>query len=143
MDTVEHLARDRNGLEILERADCLLLLTTVPVGRVAVTVDALPVILPVNFSVSSAGEIVFATKYGQKMRGALDNAVIAFEADAFDPVTKAGWSVLVQDRAQILTLENAAQYQHLEFERWAGGDATCYVVIGTALMSGRRITPAA
>jgi nitroimidazol reductase NimA-like FMN-containing flavoprotein (pyridoxamine 5'-phosphate oxidase superfamily) len=137
---VEELARDRNGLEILERADCLLLLATVPVGRVAVTVDALPVILPVNFSVSTSGQIVFATRYGQKLRGAMDNAVIAFEADSFDPDTKVGWSVLVQDRAQVITRENAPQYEHLEFDRWAGEDASCYVVIGTALMSGRRIS---
>ncbi len=138
---MDERARDRNGLEILERAECLLLLTSVPVGRIAVTVDALPVLLPVNFSVSSSGKIVFATRSGQKLRGALENQVIAFEADAFDPVTRSGWSVLVQDRAQVLSRAEAAPYEHLELERWAGGDATSYVVIGSGLISGRRITP--
>jgi len=140
---VDQPISDRNGLEILERADCLLLLTTVPVGRVAVTVDALPVILPVNFAVSTSGQIVFATGDGQKVRGALDNAVIAFEADAFDAVTRTGWSVLVQDRAQVLSGTDAEPYRHLDFERWAGSDASFCVVIGTALISGRRITGAA
>jgi len=137
--SVHHLDRDRNGLEILDRAECLLLLTTVPVGRVAVTVGALPVILPVNFVVSTAGQIVFATRPGQKLHGALDNAVIAFEADAFDPATRGGWSVMVQDQAQVLSADDAAPYRHLELERWAGGDATSYVVISTERMSGRRI----
>ena len=33
-------------------------------------------------------------------------------------------------------------FADLDFDRWAGVDATSYVVIGTALMSGRRITNA-
>ncbi len=140
--SVDNLARVRNGLEILDRAECLRLLASVPVGRVAVTVDALPVILPVNFAVTPGGQVVFATRDGQKLRGALDNTVVAFEADAFDAETRSGWSVMVQDRAELVPMRDAPLFADLDFDRWAGVDATSYVVIGTALMSGRRITNA-
>ena len=40
--------------------ECLRLLATVPVGRVGVTIDALPAVLPVNF-VMTGGAVVFAS----------------------------------------------------------------------------------
>jgi hypothetical protein len=40
---------DRNGLEVLSRHECLRLLGTATLGRIGVTSDALPTVLPVNF----------------------------------------------------------------------------------------------
>ena len=39
---------DRNGLEILDRASCLQLLGSAHVGRIALTMGALPVVFPVH-----------------------------------------------------------------------------------------------
>ncbi|MBF6557824.1 MAG: pyridoxamine 5'-phosphate oxidase family protein [Acidimicrobiales bacterium] len=38
-------------MEILSDDECIALLHQVPVGRIAVTVDALPVIFPINFAI--------------------------------------------------------------------------------------------
>jgi nitroimidazol reductase NimA-like FMN-containing flavoprotein (pyridoxamine 5'-phosphate oxidase superfamily) len=138
--SVDNLVRDRNGLEILNRQECLQLLASAPVGRVSVNVDALPVILPVNYALSASGQVVFAVGDGQKLRGALDNAVVAFEADAFDAETRSGWSVLVQDRAQVVPPREAGELADLDLDRWAAVEATSYIVLDTTLMSGRRIT---
>jgi hypothetical protein len=57
---------DRNGLEILPRAECLRLLATRPVGRVGVSRHALPAILPVTYRMLGE-DIVFATGTGSSL----------------------------------------------------------------------------
>ena len=50
---------DRNGLEVLDEPACLALLRSTTIGRVAITVGALPTILPVNYRFVD-GAILFA-----------------------------------------------------------------------------------
>ncbi len=92
--------RDRNGFEILTHADCLRLLATVKVGRVGVSMDALPVILPVNFAVDG-DSVVFRTNPGTKLDAAVAGCVVCFEADNADESGDAGWSVVVTGRAGV------------------------------------------
>ena len=68
---------DRNGLEVLERDECLRLLNTQTLGRIGVTVDALPVVLPVNFQLFD-GEIVIQTERNTRLAEATTNTVVAF-----------------------------------------------------------------
>src|SRR5204862_2980903 len=85
---------DRNGLEILDRAACVRLLGTVSLGRVGITVGALPTILPINFRIDG-DRILFRSGVGTKLDAATRGAVVAFEADDFDPLYHSGWSVVV------------------------------------------------
>ena len=85
---------DRNGLEVLEREECIALLGSVTVGRIAITSNALPVVLPVNF-VLLDDRIVIRTSRGTKLDAATRNTVVAFEVDEIDMVEQTGWSVLV------------------------------------------------
>jgi nitroimidazol reductase NimA-like FMN-containing flavoprotein (pyridoxamine 5'-phosphate oxidase superfamily) len=83
------------SLRELSRARCFDLLATAVVGRVGVSVRALPVILPVGYVV--AGErVVFRTAPGAKLDAAVHRSVVAFETDRYDPAGDWGWSVLVQ-----------------------------------------------
>jgi nitroimidazol reductase NimA-like FMN-containing flavoprotein (pyridoxamine 5'-phosphate oxidase superfamily) len=83
------------SLRELSRARCFDLLATLAVGRVGVSVRALPVILPVGYVV--AGErVVFRTAPGAKLDAAVHRSVVAFETDRYDPAGDWGWSVLVQ-----------------------------------------------
>jgi nitroimidazol reductase NimA-like FMN-containing flavoprotein (pyridoxamine 5'-phosphate oxidase superfamily) len=83
------------SLRELSRARCFDLLATAVVGRVGVSVRALPVILPVGYVV--AGErVVFRTAPGTKLDAAVHRSVVAFETDRYDPAGDWGWSVLVQ-----------------------------------------------
>jgi nitroimidazol reductase NimA-like FMN-containing flavoprotein (pyridoxamine 5'-phosphate oxidase superfamily) len=86
-------------------ADCRLLLATRTLGRVGLTSGALPVILPVEYLYDD-GVIVFRTEPDAKLRAALHGAVLAFEVDAFDPLSGRGWSVLAHGRATVLTTEH-------------------------------------
>jgi nitroimidazol reductase NimA-like FMN-containing flavoprotein (pyridoxamine 5'-phosphate oxidase superfamily) len=129
---------DRVGSQVLSPAECQQLLQTVTIGRVAVSLGALPVILPVTFSVVD-GDIVFRTTPGTKLDAAATNAVVAFEVDGFDADDGDGWSVLVQGVAEEVT--NPAEIRHLERvteSSWSGTD-TRFVRIETRILSGRRL----
>ena len=77
---------------------CLDLLASRRVGRVGISIGALPVILPVNYAVFDHG-VLFRTAAGTKLDAAVRGIVVAFEADAYDPDGRAGWSVLLVGKA--------------------------------------------
>ena len=91
----------RAGLEILDESECLALLASGSLGRVGVTIGALPAILPVNYTMSGS-DIVFRTAPGTKLSAALRNTVVAFEVDYADWDRREGWSVLAIGEAEVV-----------------------------------------
>jgi hypothetical protein len=79
---------------------CWELLGTASVGRVALSVRALPVILPVQYHLTGRRLAVCLGHHAIPERS-LNDAVIAFSADAIDAATRSGWSVQVQGRSFI------------------------------------------
>ena len=129
------------GMVELGPVECLELLGSVPVGRVGVTVDALPAVLPVNFVVWQ-GSIVFRTVPGTKLDAAAAGAVVAFEADAYGTAeAPGGWSVLVRGIARVVTDPGElAEMAFLGLDSWAwDGGAGRYVCIEPTVMTGRRV----
>lgn len=130
---------DRNGLEVLDREHSLRLLATATLGRVGVTFGALPVVLPVNFRLVN-DLIVFRTGVGTKFDAATRNHIVAFEADDFEPVYHAGWSVVVTGMAREVTDPyEVAALSTLPIPRWAPEGNSRTVAISTDLVSGRRV----
>jgi nitroimidazol reductase NimA-like FMN-containing flavoprotein (pyridoxamine 5'-phosphate oxidase superfamily) len=130
---------DRNGLEVLDRDECLALLASVSFGRVGLSMSALPVVLPVNFRLVE-DQIVFSTAPGSKLRAATDHAVIAFEADHIDPLDHAGWSVLATGMARAVTDPGERdRFVRSGVPRWLSGGEGQLVVVGTGVISGRRL----
>jgi nitroimidazol reductase NimA-like FMN-containing flavoprotein (pyridoxamine 5'-phosphate oxidase superfamily) len=130
---------DRNGLEVLDRDECRQLLGTQLLGRIGVTVDALPVVLPVNFQLFD-GEIVIQTERDTRLAEATDNAVVAFEVDNAEPGGTGSWSVTLTGIAtEITDPELISQLRLLPFTRWVRSDGDRYVGISLDLMSGRRV----
>ena len=131
---------DRNGLQILDRDECLRLLGLVTLGRVGVTSSALPVVLPVNFLLED-DRILIRTTRGTKLSAALRNAVVAFEADEIDPIYHTGWSVLVTGTASVIV--DPVELERLRsarLARWARAEGDHIVSIRTEVVSGRRLT---
>ena len=79
---------------------CWELLATASIGRLALSVRALPVIVPVQYYVT-AHRLTACLGHHAIPERSLDNAVIALTADAIDPATRSGWSVQVQGRSFI------------------------------------------
>ena len=131
---------DRNGLEVLERPECLRLLGQTSLGRIAITSGALPVILPVNFLLVDE-HIFVRTGRGTKLDAATRQAVVAFETDAIDPFDHTGWSVMATGIARDAhAAELAITLPHLP-ARWAPARVEeRLVAISVDVISGRRIT---
>ena len=79
---------------------CWELLGTASVGRLALSVRALPVIMPVQYYLSGQ-RLAVCLGHHQIPDRALDQTVVAFTADAIDPVARSGWVVQVQGRAAL------------------------------------------
>ncbi len=84
--------------DALSERECWELLATASVGQLALSVRALPVILPVQYYLDGRRLTVCLGHHGLPER-ALDETIIAFAADSIDPVTRSGWSVQVQGRS--------------------------------------------
>ena len=83
---------DGSALQQLSRDECLMLMASVPVGRIIYTRRALPAVELVNFALDF-GDIVIRTDRGGKLAAAARGAVVAFEADQLDLAGRSGWSV--------------------------------------------------
>ncbi len=126
------------GLEILDEDQCLLLMRTVPVGRVAVAVGAAPAVFPVNFALYGR-RVLFRTGQGTKLDAAVRHALVAFEVDHFDALYHSGWSVLVVGHAEAIMDRHELPGGDGRVRPWADGERDHYVAIDPELVSGRRI----
>jgi nitroimidazol reductase NimA-like FMN-containing flavoprotein (pyridoxamine 5'-phosphate oxidase superfamily) len=123
----------------MEEAECLELLASCHVGRVAVSIGAVPAVFPVNYALMD-GCIVFRTGAGTKLDAALRNAVVAFEVDDVDPLYHGGWSVLVVGLAdEVRDPVSLRRAQALPLAPWAPGERQHVVVLRPEFVSGRRI----
>lgn len=138
------LPLDRNGLVVLDREECVALLRSVSVARIGATMGALPVVLPVNvaFWDRDEPELVIRSVEGSKLQSAIERAVVAVEADAIDPVTHSGWSVLVQGQSRVLVDDQEiTEASHLPLRPWATAGADRFITVGLDVVSGRRLLP--
>lgn len=133
------MTRDSAGMEIMSRSECLRLLATAPIGRVALTMGALPAVLPVNF-VLDDGTIVIRTGVGSKLAAATKQAVVAFEADHVNRDTQSGWSVMVVGRSTVERRPaEIARLEQLPLHTWVPGPRDEFVKISIEQVTGRRI----
>lgn len=123
--------------------ECRELLGTATVGRLALTRDALPVILPVNYAVDGHS-VILRTGDGTILRAArAGDTVAAFEVDHLDEATRTGWSVLVTGTLLEVTDVDALQRaEQLPLTPWADGDRPHYVRLTPGMISGRRVRAA-
>lgn len=128
-----------SDLEHLERAECVSLLQQGLIGRVVYTYNALPAAQPVNYVVD-ANEIVFRTAGGDKLKAAVNNAVVGFEVDDFNLTARTGWSVLVVGQAyHVIDQERLALLQTRLPKPWATDRSTYTVAVPLTKLSGRRL----
>jgi hypothetical protein len=77
---------------------CWELLAVASVGRLALSVRALPVIMPVQYYLCGQ-RLAVCLGHHQIPDRALDQTVVTFTADSIDSVTRSGWVVQVQGQA--------------------------------------------
>ncbi len=123
----------------MPRTECLDVLPSVPLGRMAGVVDGEPFVLPVNFALFE-GDILIRTNAGTKLHAAITGSVVAFEADHFPNDGLDGWSVLIRGQAREITAaEELARAQAVELRTYAYSDSpNRFIRIPTEKMTGRR-----
>ena len=131
----------RSGqLEILGDAECVKLLHSHDLGRIALVDRAVrPLIFPVNYFFDE-GVIVFRTSPGTKLELA-PGAHVGFEIDGWDPGQGIGWSVLVKGIARDITQPRGAPTGRMRFwpvEPMAPGSREHWVGIWADEITGRR-----
>jgi nitroimidazol reductase NimA-like FMN-containing flavoprotein (pyridoxamine 5'-phosphate oxidase superfamily) len=128
-----------DGLELLSEADACVLLASGQVGRVGISVGALPAIFPVNYVVVD-GAIYFRTSEGSKLAAATAGAVVAFEVDDYSLSGRTGWSVLAVGKGEVVH-DLGVTFRVLDagLQPMAGGHRASLVRIRPTFLSGRRI----
>ena len=87
------------GDDLIPEPECWELLASASVGRIALSIRALPAIFPVQYHLSGRNLMVCLGHH--QLPGRALNAVVAFAADAIDPASRSGWSVQVQGQASV------------------------------------------
>lgn len=138
----------RNALareEVLDREECLRLLGTRRLGRVAVAVEGWsPLIRPVNYRFDPASQaVVFRSGQGTKLTGLLRARAVTFEVDEIDEAARTGWSVIVSGRAEeVVRTGDLARVEALGLDPWVPADLPHWFRVRSEMVSGRRITRA-
>lgn len=121
--------------------ECLALLETEAVGRVAVATPLGPRIVPVNY-VLREDAIVFRTAPYSQLATHAPNSELAFEVDYLDHQRRLGWSVVVLGRGQ--TIEDPEEVRQIRSgwdpHPWADGLRNMYVKLTRREVTGRRLT---
>jgi nitroimidazol reductase NimA-like FMN-containing flavoprotein (pyridoxamine 5'-phosphate oxidase superfamily) len=138
-------AIDHAGMRVLSDEECVTLLGSRQVGRVAFPLDGEVEIFPVAF-VLDGSAVVFRSTTGTKLAAALDQAAVAFEVDRFEPASRAGWSVVVKGTCEEVHDEAAqARLDSIGFRTWVERPETAsqfrWVRIRPYSVTGRALPP--
>ena len=82
---------------VLSRAECFSLLAAATVGRVALSVRALPAIVPVVCGLHG-DDVVVRALADARVSAAMVGTVVAFQTDALDAAGETAWTVQVVGR---------------------------------------------
>jgi uncharacterized protein len=125
--------------EEISRAECLELLREARVGRLGISIDALPAVLPVNYLLLSDAVVIRMVGDSALFR-ASSGAVVAFEVDDYDSIGSFGWSVLVRGiAAEITDADELELAGKLWLDTWPLGElADRFLALPISMVSGRR-----
>lgn len=99
------------SVQVLTEDQCLALLSSHNMGRIAFGFEGRIEIFPVNYGIEGV-VIVIRTSSGTKLEGAPRSAV-AFEIDGWDPESGIGWSVVARGFAGEVTTDTGRVAEHL------------------------------
>ncbi|MFG2415418.1 pyridoxamine 5'-phosphate oxidase family protein [Streptomyces goshikiensis] len=131
--------------EQLDRSEALRLLGTVPLGRIVFTHQALPAIRPVNHVVEGEDVIIRldegASRASLVAKPGTPGIVLAYEADAIEPHTHLGWSVVVIGYAELVENRNDAERLEALLDPWTHRPMAGVLRIRAELVTGFRLGP--
>jgi len=130
-----------DGAHELAETECQALLASAHVGRLSLTVRALPVVVPVNYEYLG-GSVILSMADGPPQRAIALGNVIALGVDTAN-LPEPFWAVLVIGRAHEITdPEERAEYLRLGLTPQAAhtGSEAHYLQLMPDIMTGHRAT---
>ena len=124
----------------MSRTECLDLLGSHQVGRVAYCDDLGPVVLPVNYVMDEETVLLQVSPTSTLARN-LRSGRASFELDDFDDFNQSGWSVLVRGESAHAETADLPDTDSRPVA-WAEGQRTFHVRIIPHDITGRRLLPA-
>lgn len=127
------------GAQDLSDVECQELLTTAHVGRLSLTMRALPVVLPVNYGYLG-GNVILALGDGAARRASSLGNIVGFGVDNAN-LSEPFWTVVVIGRANEITDPTAcAEYRRLGLTAQTDGTASesHYMQLTPDIMTGDR-----
>jgi uncharacterized protein len=100
-----------DSVQVLTEDQCLAILSSHDIGRLAFGFEGRIEIFPVNYGIEGV-VIVIRTSLGTKLEGAPKSAV-AFEIDGWDAESGIGWSVVARGFAEEVTSDSGRVAEHL------------------------------
>jgi nitroimidazol reductase NimA-like FMN-containing flavoprotein (pyridoxamine 5'-phosphate oxidase superfamily) len=129
-----------DGAARLDESECLELLDTATVGRMAFVVDGRQHLLPINYVVHEA-VVYVRTADGTSFSRLDDGTDVVFEVDYHDDVFRWGWSVTAH--GSIRRVADPAVLETLDAVRrpkaWASGDRDIILAVTPDEIAGRRV----
>jgi uncharacterized protein len=135
MSTEESGALSR--VEDLDETECLELLGTRQVGRVAYNDTDGPVVMPVNY-VLQDGMVLFRVAPYSRLADRLRDSAASFQVDHVDEEARTGWSVLVRGHAAHPSAWELPEPDSRPTP-WAEGDRNLHLRLSPHHISGVRL----
>lgn len=134
----------RSVREALDEAECMELLATGGVGRLAYASRYGPMALPGEYMVYEGSVVVrlWATSTEEDLRTGIAHAeyVVAVEADRADPEARQGWFVLVRGAAHHLDTEaERAPVIDARLAPWTEGEPEHFIQVNPTHIWGSRV----
>jgi nitroimidazol reductase NimA-like FMN-containing flavoprotein (pyridoxamine 5'-phosphate oxidase superfamily) len=128
--------REERTVHELDRDECLSLLATQSLGRLAVAAPGkAPHVVPVNYALHD-GAVVFRSGEGTKLT-LMRTEPVSFQVDCADPYHRTGWSVLVTGRA--VEADPVAMEDEAYVEAFVPNDKPYWIRLVPEMITGRRI----
>ncbi len=123
----------------MSRDECQRRLADGGIGRVILTVHALPTAVAVHFAIDGT-DIVFRWAEDLPLSGRSGGSVVAFEVDEFDEVRREGWTIVVTGVATSVDDQGErATVAALNVDAWIAPVSGEFVRLPTTLITGRVI----
>lgn len=131
------MAVDQHGLEIIKAEECRRLLSQRRVAHIGLSIDALPMIIPVFYAVDG-DYVVLRSRPDTPVGKALEDCVVSLAVDTLVESPDDPWGVVVTGQAERVTDEaDIARMEELDIPDLIKG--TVWVRIPTKVVLGRRL----
>jgi nitroimidazol reductase NimA-like FMN-containing flavoprotein (pyridoxamine 5'-phosphate oxidase superfamily) len=131
------------SLEVLGEDECVELLRAHEVGRVAVEIDGVPAIFPINYRLVETRWnrwIALRTRPGNVIDR--PQALVAFEIDFIDALHHSGWSVLVRGTLHQVSSDVSWIREQFDSFPWLEAERDSWLIVDPFEVTGRRLQPA-